>query len=97
MQDRDAGAYRNQCRAEGKHRPAWGRTVDTGAHVSSDWFRANIWYEAIERSGTGVHVGVRLLAAAVVRGEPGLTLGGTDDVPWSGVGLSRFDEAPDMG
>jgi integrase len=49
-------AYRNQRRAEGKDRPAQGRPVDTDGHVSSDWFRANIWYKAIESSGIGLHV-----------------------------------------
>lgn len=49
-------AYRNQRRAEGKDRAAKGRPVDTDGHISSDWFRANIWYKAIDRSGIGVHV-----------------------------------------
>lgn len=49
-------AYRNQRRAEGKDRPTQGRPVDTDGHISSDWFRANIWYKAIESSRIGVHV-----------------------------------------
>ncbi|HTJ68090.1 MAG TPA: tyrosine-type recombinase/integrase [Actinospica sp.] len=49
-------AYRNQRRAEGKDRAAKGRPVDTDGHISSDWFRANVWYKAIERSGIDVHV-----------------------------------------
>ena len=49
-------AYRNQRRAEGKDRAAKGRPVDTDGHIFSDWFRANIWYKAIDRSGIGVHV-----------------------------------------
>jgi hypothetical protein len=48
--------YRNQRRAEGRSRAAKGRPVDTDGHISSDWFRANNWYKAIDCSGIDLHV-----------------------------------------
>jgi len=46
-----AAIYRASRRAAGADQPRQPRTVDTDGHISRDWFRQNIWNQALDRAG----------------------------------------------
>ncbi len=46
-----AAIYRASRRTQGKDQPRQPRTVDTDGHISRDWFRQNIWNQALDRAG----------------------------------------------
>jgi integrase len=54
---RDAmAAYRAARRQDGKDRPRSPRLVVSDGHISSDWFRSNIWRKALAQAQLGIHV-----------------------------------------
>ena len=49
-------AYRAGRRAQGRDEPQPPRTVTTDGHISSDWFRRNVWKKALAKAGLDFHV-----------------------------------------
>jgi Phage integrase family len=49
-------AYRAARRAAGKDQPRSPRIVNTDGHISNDWFRANVWRQALRSADLGFHV-----------------------------------------
>jgi integrase len=49
-------AYRAVRRAAGKDQPRSPRTVNTDGHIGNDWFRANVWRQALRSADLGFHV-----------------------------------------